>query len=132
MNHPVKNYSKVFSTKDIVKSELAGKEINYICKSADSVKAIFGGRIIAVNEVGGRYLLMTQFGDYFISYYGLNKPTLGVGELIHTNQYISTLSSFAVGPVFLTVHFYYENDEIDPAQWLKRQYDLHLLSFVST
>jgi hypothetical protein len=49
--------------------------VSYIAKNADSVRAIFEGKIVSVAEVGDSYFVMTNYGNYSIAYYGLSKPS---------------------------------------------------------
>ena len=121
LKQPLTNFIKVPQLKVAEKDKhLLGKTVTYITQRADSVKSIFEGKIVSIEEVGGAYLVMTQYGDYSIAYYGLSKPALKKGSNLKRNQFISTLSKTSFGQYFLTVQFYYNNSEVDPNDWLKR------------
>lgn len=118
LDQPLKNFTRV-THPNVPNRDLFGKMVSYTTKNTDSVRAIFDGKIISVTEVGSAYLLMTRFGNYYISYYGLAKPILKEGEIIKRNEFISKLSSTAFGQSFLTIQFYKDDVEVDPNEWFK-------------
>lgn len=118
LNQPLRNFTKV-PQPNVPNKELLGKMVSYITKGPDSVRAIFNGKIVSVTEVGNSYLLMTRFGNYYISYYGLSKPSLKEGDTVKQNEFISKLSQSSFGQCFLMIQFYKDNTEVDPNDWFK-------------
>ena len=55
------------------------------------VRAVYGGKVQAIFEVGDVYAIMVRYGNYFITYCGLSKPQIGKGDLIRESQVIGTL-----------------------------------------
>lgn len=118
LNQPLTNFTKV-PQPNVPNKDLLGKMVSYITKGPDAVRAIFDGKIVSVTEVGNSYLLMTRFGNYYISYYGLSEPLVKEGDFVRQNEFISKLSGSAFGQFFLTVQFYKDDIEVDPNEWFK-------------
>lgn len=121
LKQPLTNFTKVPPLNVAEKDKhLLGKMVSYISQNADSVRSIFEGRIVSISEVSGSYLVMTNFGNYSITYYGISKPSLKEGNHIKRNQFISTLSKTSFGQYFLMVQFYKDDIEVNPNDWFKK------------
>jgi len=119
LNAPLARYKKVPKPSlPAADKNLLPKMISYYGSKGDSVSAIFEGKIVSIQDIGGVYLLMTSFGKYSIGYSGLVKPALKEGTYIKKGQFISRLTT-CFGIAYLTVQFYKDNMEVDPEEWIK-------------
>jgi hypothetical protein len=55
------------------------------------VHAVYGGSVESILEISDTYAVMVRFGNYFITYSGLNSPEIRKGDLIREGQVIGTL-----------------------------------------
>ncbi len=92
----------------------------YYLDHTDTVRAIFEGRIIAIFKVVDVYAIMTEFGNYYITYSGLTMPTLCKGEYIQQNQSLGLLSyNGSHYEYFLELIISKDEKFVDPMDWLK-------------
>jgi hypothetical protein len=66
--------------------------ISIICDSPYYVHAVYHGTVAFINQDGKQYYLVTNFGDYYISYGPLSKPDFKTGDLVKAGQIIARLN----------------------------------------
>ncbi|HLA59821.1 MAG TPA: peptidoglycan DD-metalloendopeptidase family protein [Puia sp.] len=96
-------------------NDFAHKGIIFIPNQIDSVKAVFKGVVITIFPLGDDFVVMTNYGDYFISYVNLDKPTVKKGDLINQGQFLGILST-SPGQLELMLTNR-NNKEFDPYEW---------------
>jgi hypothetical protein len=111
--HPNTNRSLINPNKGIV----------FYTDSPYLATAVFEGAVVAVNHIGDSYLLITKFGDYFLSYMGLTKPLFNIGDYILKGRAISRLlkrdepNSYEL-EVYLTTE---TDGDIYPCDWFLKK-----------
>ena len=120
-NPPLTSFKKVDDYKEPPKGfigNFAGPEIAFYTDSPCPVHAVFDGTVVGVFQIGDYYALMTRFGNYFITYAGLNKPNFEKGAFIQAGQIISDLYKYDSADYKLEVVISSKVDKwIDPYNW---------------
>jgi hypothetical protein len=124
LSHPIESFKKLLNS-DSLKDDSRnhyGISNFYYSDNADSVKAIYEGRVVAVVEISVSYAVITKFGDYFITYFGLTRPPIKKGEYVLKNQYIGNLINYDSGEYSyeLVLIMSHNEKEVDPSMWLKK------------
>lgn len=88
-----------------------------ICDSAYPVKAIYDGVVIAVKEIEDMFVVMTKFGEYFITYSGLTKPNISEGDFVKAGQTISSIEK-SYNHYELTLYISNSHKNLKPSVWL--------------
>jgi hypothetical protein len=91
----------------------------YTDRPTSPVLAVFGGLVVGVFNIGDVSGIMTQFGDYFITYGYVTKSYVKKGDSIETGQTIASLDSnsnhWGMG---LDIIISDKNDkDFDPEKW---------------
>ena len=66
--------------------------VNFISDSSYSVKAVFEGIVILVNEYDSVHMVVTRYGSYFIGYSNLELPQVKKGDTIKAGQVIGRMA----------------------------------------
>ena len=91
----------------------------FITGKSDSVFAVFSGRVVSIKEVDSAYMIVTKYKDYFITYYGLQKPIINIGDYIIKEQQIGNLAKNFDGNFSLDIYLTKKSDELDTHLWFK-------------
>jgi len=85
---PVSRFLKFYDNENLKRltSNQFDSTLRIILDSSCQVKAVHDGTVTAIIEVEGEYTVLTNFGNYYISYSRLTKPNLVKGEYIKTGQ----------------------------------------------
>lgn len=90
---PIRKYLKIYDNEDLKRftSNQFDSTLRIITDSSYQVKAVHDGTVTAVIEIEGEYTVLTNFGDYFISYSRLSNPNLIRGEFIKVGQQLGQI-----------------------------------------
>ena len=85
---PVSRFSKIYDNENLKRltSNQFDSTLRIILDSSSQVKAVHDGTVTEIIEVEGEYTVLTNFGNYYISYSRLTKPNLVKGEYIKAGQ----------------------------------------------
>jgi hypothetical protein len=118
---PLTSFEKIDDYKEPPKGfsgDFMGPEIAFYTDSPCVVHAVFDGTVVGVFQIGDSYALMTRFGNYFITYAGLNTPTFKKGAFIKAGQIISGLYKYDSADYKLEVIISSTKiKRIDPYNW---------------
>ena len=89
----------------------------FICDSAYSVHAIYDGVVVTVKKIEDMFVVITKFGNYFITYSGLANPVISEGSFIKTGQTISSLEK-TYDHYELTLYISNRDKNFNPSEWL--------------
>lgn len=117
LGHPLARFTKV-PIPDSFDRSLGPPPFMYVVSGSDSVKTIFEGKVVAIEKMENLYLVITQYGDYFISYYNLTKPPFAQGSYIKRNQYLGKVVPI-YGQHTLIIRMHKGDIEVDPDDWIK-------------
>ena len=97
-------------------NEPGHKGLVIVPKQNDSVKAVFKGTVVTIFPIGDAFVLMTSYGDYFISYVNLDKPSVKKGDVINQGQFLGVISHSSGQLELMLTN---RNDkEFDPYEWI--------------
>jgi hypothetical protein len=98
-------------------NDIGHKGIIFFSGKADSVKAVFEGKVEIAFPVGNGFAVIVNYGDYFITYINLDSPAVKPGDLIRQGQWMGNLPSGnkQIKLVITTRN----NNEYDPYDWFK-------------
>jgi hypothetical protein len=98
-------------------NDIGHKGIIFFSGKADSVKAVFEGKVEIAFPVGNGFAIIVNYGDYFITYINLDSPAVKPGDLIRQGQWMGNLPSGnkQIKLVITTRN----NNEYDPYDWFK-------------
>ncbi len=119
--HPVTSFQQL-SRPGINQSFFGGDPapgVIYHTNQAAPVLAIFEGKVISVFQADKMYGVITRFGGYFITYYGLSKPMVQKGEYIKGNQFLAKLAAGPERDFELQLIISTAKENLDPSPWLK-------------
>lgn len=103
---------------------LDNKGINLTGRRGAQARAVFGGEVTAVANVGGTYVVILRHGDYFSVYSNLAAVSVRHGQQVSTRQTLGTVATDASGNAVL--HFQLRQrrgataSHIDPLPWIAR------------
>lgn len=115
--HPLARFTKVPIPASYDRT-LGPPPMMYLVSGPDSVRAIFEGKVVAIEKAEDTYIVVTQYGDYLISYYNLGKPAFAQGSYVKRNQYMASLNAI-FGRYYLIVRMHKGDVEVDPDDWIK-------------
>lgn len=92
--------------------------ITFTTDSAAEVRSVHKGKVSAVYVIGNGYAVVTNFGDYYITYYPLTKPRLKKGDAISPGQPISRISTIE-NPREINILISRKTTFIDPYRWFR-------------
>ena len=94
LSHPVKNFVECTSPHNNDSDAIGCPRYpanNYKLNAADTVRAIYEGRVVSIFIIGEIYCILIKFGDYLVSYSGLQKPFISKGDYVKRNQELAVL-----------------------------------------
>jgi murein hydrolase activator len=85
---PVSRFFKIYENENLkhFASNQFDSTLRIITDSSYQVKAVHDATVTAIIEVDGEYTVLTNFGNYYISYSRLTRPNLVKGEYIKAGQ----------------------------------------------
>ncbi|HTB25195.1 MAG TPA: M23 family metallopeptidase [Puia sp.] len=116
---PISNFTGFTSeeTNNNESNEIGHKGIIFFSGTADSVKAVFEGKVEITFPIGDGFAIIVNYGDYFITYINLDSPTVKPGDLVHQGQWMGNLppGNKQIKLVITSRN----NNEYDPYDWFK-------------
>ncbi|MCO4293142.1 peptidoglycan DD-metalloendopeptidase family protein [Solitalea sp. MAHUQ-68] len=83
-----------------------------------SVRAVFGGKVVAVTALFGEYAILINHGEYFTVYSNLRSVSVSKGQMIGVKQAIGTVSTDADGNSELNFQVRKGATALNPEYWL--------------
>ncbi len=83
------------------------------------VKAVFGGEVVSVFDVGGMYAVMLKHGKYFTTYSNLSAASVSKGQEVSPGQLIGRVGANLEGEGQLDFILTREAQMLNPQQWLR-------------
>ncbi len=136
---PIKNYKKV--SRNTCKRNLGCESnccidndsllcsrfnINLLIINTDSaylVKALHAGEVVLATEIDSlKFIVLIKFGNYFISYYPIQKLTVKKGEKINSGKEIGTLAKDLDDNFNLEISLYFKERELCAKDWINWKY----------
>lgn len=117
---PISNFAKYINDKERnsgFQFEISHKGLTIVPGQNDSVKSVFKGKVISVFRFSNFLAVMTNYGDYFITYAYLDSPVVKKGDQITEGEFLGLLSS-AHGQLELMLTDR-KDKEFDPYEWIK-------------
>ena len=94
------------------------KNISFVTDSAAEVRAIYNGRVYKIFTIENDYAVVTNFGDYFITYYPLKQTRLKKGDTIISGQPISKVG-YLDNAREINILISKSTNFIDPYKWFR-------------
>jgi hypothetical protein len=91
--------------------------LRLITDSAYNVFAVHDAKVVGVFEVNGEYTVVSKYGDYFISYQRLSKPSFSEGAILKAGQCIASLVNRTESQYSLELTLTIESKELDAKTW---------------
>ena len=120
---PISNYKQIEGIehrKHAYTFDKTDSAVTFISDGAYEVRASYEGKVVLLSKYDSSWSLTTRYGDYFISYIGLTKPDLEVGDYIEKGQFISLMTK---GKNEFEYHFDFLlsklDKSIDPRPWFR-------------
>jgi len=118
---PIQKYSGVKKHKIKINKKWQYKIVQFFADSSYDVKAVFDGLVVSSGSVNGVFAVITKFGDYYITYSGLDKPIVNKGDFIKRGQKISTVIMNADGTYMTGIAIKRDDDYFDPYIWFQHK-----------
>jgi septal ring factor EnvC (AmiA/AmiB activator) len=94
------------------------KNITFITDSAAEVRAIYNGKVYKVFSIENAWAVVTNFGDYFITYYPVKQTRLKKGDTIISGQPISKVG-YLENDREINILISKRTNFIDPYKWFR-------------
>ncbi|MBL0357385.1 MAG: peptidoglycan DD-metalloendopeptidase family protein [Chitinophagaceae bacterium] len=91
------------------------------CDIGTSVKAIFDGEVLLVNNYDDIQLVVIKHGRYFTGYSNISGVSVKKGEIVRVGQVIGRAAANLDGVGTVELKISKENTDINPQLWLKRR-----------
>jgi len=93
--------------------------ITFASPVGTAVKAVFGGEVVSVFDVGGMYAVMLKHGKYFTTYSNLSTASVSKGQEVSPGQLIGRVGANLEGDGQLDFILTREAQMLNPQQWLR-------------
>jgi septal ring factor EnvC (AmiA/AmiB activator) len=93
--------------------------ITFASPVGTSVKAVFGGEVVSVFDVGGMFAVMLKHGKYFTTYSNLSSTSVSKGQDVKSGQLIGKVGANLEGDGQLDFILTREAVMLNPQQWLR-------------
>jgi len=93
--------------------------ITFASPVGTSVKAVFGGEVVSVFDVGGMFAVMLKHGKYFTTYSNLSSTSVTKGQDVKPGQVIGKVGANLEGDGQLDFILTREAVMLNPQQWLR-------------
>jgi murein DD-endopeptidase MepM/ murein hydrolase activator NlpD len=116
---PISHYAKYINDEErnSTSNEIGHKGITIIPNQNDSVKAVFKGSVVLVFPIGNSFVVMTNYGDYFITYSNLDSPHVKKGDEVSQGEFLGRLSGSNRQLELMITNR--RDKEFDPFEWIK-------------
>lgn len=91
------------------------------CDVGSSVKAIFDGEVMLVNNYDDVQMVVIKHGRYFTGYSNINGVNVSKGQTVKVGQVIGRSAANLDGVGAVDLQISNEQSEMDPERWLKRR-----------
>jgi murein DD-endopeptidase MepM/ murein hydrolase activator NlpD len=121
-DYPIKKVTRFENfnhRKSICDGDINSKRLVFFSDSSYPVNAIFDGIVGKVAIIEGTYLVIINFGNYSIAYFGLTKPAVSEGNFVRKGQILSYLTKNLDDDFAVEIYLYNQTKEIDPFPWFK-------------
>ena len=121
-NYPIKNVSKIETIIDRNKEHgfTDPKNISFYANDCEDVKCVHEGKVILVTAIDTLFVIITKFGDYYITYDGLSKTNIKVGDYILVGQEIGLLGKNFNDEFCINVYLSINDKGLDASVWFKK------------
>lgn len=85
-----------------------------------SVKAVFDGEVISINNIDDMQMVMIKHGRYFSTYINLSSVSIAKGQSIRTGQTIGKVAANLDGIGSIDLYISNDKNNLDPEVWLRR------------
>ncbi|HEX3383543.1 MAG TPA: peptidoglycan DD-metalloendopeptidase family protein, partial [Mucilaginibacter sp.] len=86
------------------------------------VRVVFDGKVQAIENVYGTYLVVVNHGAYFTAYSNLKSVSVSKGQKLTTKQLIGvTANEATTGEPTVLFSLYKGTDAVNPEAWLKQE-----------
>jgi hypothetical protein len=95
--------------------------ITFITDSSYEVKAVHAGIVRSIFKIESTYAIGVNYGDYWIFYYGIEKPDLNRGDSVTMNQVIGKLYKEKYADDYeLNLILLKNTKEINVSKWFRK------------
>jgi septal ring factor EnvC (AmiA/AmiB activator) len=96
--------------------------IDILTTQNETVKAVFGGKVVTVTEVPGMHtIVMIQHGQYFTVYAKLKSASVSPGQQVIAKQVIGTVYTDKEGDSELQFQIWNNETKLNPETWLRNR-----------
>ncbi|MFN8416791.1 MAG: peptidoglycan DD-metalloendopeptidase family protein [Cytophagaceae bacterium] len=96
--------------------------IDILTTQNETVKAVFGGKVVTVTEVPGMHtIVMIQHGQYFTVYAKLKSASVSPGQQVLAKQVIGTVYTDKDGDSELQFQIWNNETKLNPETWLRNR-----------
>ena len=100
---------------------IVNEGISIGCDIGASVKIIFGGEVVLVNNYDDVQMVVVKHGSYFTGYSNLSGVNLSKGQTVQTGQVIGKVAANLDGIGAMDLIISNEKSEVNPEVWLRRR-----------
>ena len=100
---------------------IVNEGISIGCDIGSSVKIIFGGEVVLVNNYDDVQMVVVKHGSYFTGYSNLSGVNLSKGQTVQTGQVIGKVAANLDGIGAMDLIISNEKSEVNPEAWLRRR-----------
>ena len=101
-----------------IQTESDGIEIK--TNSGAPVRTVFDGKVQAIENVYGTYLVVVNHGEYFTAYANLKSVSVSKGQKLSTKQMVGTAATDpTTGDTSVQFSIYKGSTAVNPKIWLK-------------
>ncbi|MDO3693869.1 peptidoglycan DD-metalloendopeptidase family protein [Wenyingzhuangia sp. chi5] len=101
--------------------EIDSKGIHITTKKSATARAVFKGKVLAIQSVSGRYAVYIQHGNYISLYNNLDKVYVSKGQEVNLKQPLGTVFTDKVtGNTELKFQIWKDTQRQNPIYWLAR------------
>ena len=101
--------------------EIISQGLSIGCEIGASVKIIFGGEVVLVNNYDDVQMVVVKHGTYFTAYSNLSGVNLSKGQTVQTGQVIGRVAANLDGIGAMDLMISNEKSDVNPEQWLRRR-----------
>lgn len=119
---PITKYKEIYNNEVLKHCTMNSFDstLRIITDSSYSVSALHDGRIVSIIEGEKYYIILTKYGDYFISYWGLSIPRFLKGDFITAGQILGELVKDEVEDNYmLKIELSKRSNELSAEKWIK-------------
>jgi septal ring factor EnvC (AmiA/AmiB activator) len=100
--------------------QLDNKGVNYVGKSGAKARAIFGGEVSAVFQMGGTKNILVRHGSYISVYCNLSSVNVSRGAKVNARDVLGSIADDGSGNCVLHFQLRKETTKLNPEAWIGR------------